>query len=104
MRCGLADEVLLSINETMATIQVEAIVKRIQRIDMDILDLIRRVGPTYYTNITYSVEGEIKEAIIRLKSRGLIVPRREESGYYKYDITELGFNVLDEYEKSSKDT
>jgi DNA-binding PadR family transcriptional regulator len=98
MRCGLADEVLFSINVTMATTLVETIVKRIQKIDIDVLDLIRKVGPTYYTKIKDSVQGDIAEALIRLKSRGLLVPRREESGYYKYDITELGFSVLDQNE------
>jgi hypothetical protein len=34
-----------------------------------------------------------------LNARGLIVPRREESRYYKYDIAELDFNVLEEDEK-----
>jgi hypothetical protein len=99
MRCGLADEVLFSINETMATTQTDQIVKRIQQVDVDILKTLRRFGCTYYNKIKENVEGDITEGMIRLKSRGLIVPRREESNYYRYDITPLGFSVLDELKK-----
>jgi hypothetical protein len=103
MRCGLADEVLFSINETRATTQVYLMVKRIQQVDVKVLNLLKTRGPIYH-KLVHSEFGEPSgDALIRLKSRGLIVPRREESGYYKYDITELGFNLLDEYEKYSKD-
>jgi len=103
MRVALADEVLFSITETMTTDQIEVILKRIQRKDTDILDLILRKGPTYTRAIDDEV-GDCKEALTRLKARGLIVPRREESGYYRYDITDLGINVLDAYKKQSSES
>ena len=46
MRCGLADEVLFSINDTRATTQVGLIVKRIQQVDVKVLNLLKiRVPP-----------------------------------------------------------
>jgi hypothetical protein len=75
----------------MATTQVETIVKRIQKIDVDLLNRLKSRGPTYHKAIYSEFGDSSHDALIRLKSRGLIVPRREESGYYKYDITELGF-------------
>lgn len=84
----------------MATTQVETIVKRIQKIDIDLLALLKKRGPTYHKLIKSEFGEPSNDALIRLKSRGLIVPRREESGYYRYDITDLGFSVLNQYEET----
>ncbi|UCC58531.1 MAG: hypothetical protein JSW14_01005 [Candidatus Bathyarchaeum sp.] len=102
MRCGLADEVLFSINETMATTQVDKIAKRIAQIDIDILTLLTRRGPTYHKAIKNEFGKPSHDALIRLKARGLVVPRRESQSYYKYDITDLGFSVLDALENTSE--
>ncbi len=95
LRCSLADEVLVSIKDVMAVTEVEAIVKRIKPTDTNLLRLIDQKGPTYSKAIVEELGREGKEAIVRLKARGLIVPRRESEHYYRYDMTDLGLSVLE---------
>lgn len=95
MRCSLADEVLVSIKDVMAITEVDTIVKRIKPTDMNLLRLIDEKGPTYSKAILEELGSEGKQALVRLKARGLIVPRRESSHYYKYDMTDLGVSVLE---------
>lgn len=42
---------------------------------------------------------EAKLALTRCKSRGLVVPIRVGSHYYKFDMTELGLELLKEGDK-----
>jgi len=95
MRCSLADEVLVSIKDVMAVTEVETILKRVKPIDMNLLRLIDEKGPTYSKAILEELGAESREALVRLKARGLIVPRRESAHYYKYDMTDLGVSVLE---------
>lgn len=101
MRCQLADEVLFSINETIVIDQISNILNRIQPMDVNLLSLIRTKGLMYHRKIYDELGEESRDAITRMKSRGLIVPKRAKSdtGYYLYDITDLGRTVLEEYEK-----
>lgn len=95
LRCSLADEVLVSIKDVMATTEVETIVKRIKPTDMNLLNLLDQKGPTYSKAVLEELGEEGRDAIIRLKARGLIVPRRESAHYYRYDLTDLGVSVLE---------
>lgn len=95
MRCSLADEVLVSIKDVMAITEVSTIVKRIKPMDMNLLRMIDQKGPTYNKAIIAELGPEGKQALVRLKARGLIVPRRESEHYYKYDMTDLGVSVLE---------
>lgn len=95
MRCSLAEEVLVSIKDVMATTEVETIMKRIKPIDVNVLRLIDEKGPTYSKAVLSELGEEGRQAIVRLKARGLIVPRRESLHYYKYDMTDLGLSVLE---------
>jgi len=95
MRCSLADEVLVSIKDVMAVTEVETIVKRVKPIDENLLRLIDEKGPTYSKAILEELGAESRKALVRLKARGLIVPRRESAHYYKYDMTDLGVSVLE---------
>lgn len=84
----------MTIKDVMATTEVDTIVKRIKPTDENLLRLIDQRGPTYSKAILDELGKEGKQAIIRLKARGLIVPRREASNYYRYDMTDLGVSVL----------
>jgi len=95
LRCSLADEVLVSIKDVMATTEVETIVKRIKPTDENLLRFIDDKGRTYSKKILSELGPEGKDALVRLKARGLIVPRRESAHYYKYDVTDLGLSVLE---------
>ncbi len=99
MRCSLADEVLVSIKDVMATTEMETILKRMKPTDVNLLRLIDRKGPTYSKAILEELGEEGKDTITRLKSKGIIVARRESAHYYRYDMTDLGSDVLAELDR-----
>lgn len=99
MRTGLAKEVLFSINDTMAEMQVETILKRIQQPDKDLLFYIHNKGSTYKAALIKDLGAAVDDALTRTKSKGLVIPRRVSKDYYKYDLTDLGFSVLQELKK-----
>jgi len=99
-RCSLADEVLVSIQDVMATTEIESLLKRIKPMDVKVLRLIDQKGPARGDALALRKLGnEGSQAVVRLKARGLIVPRRETPHHYKYDITDLGLSVLEQLEK-----
>lgn len=104
-RCSLADEVLVSIKDVMATTEVEAILKRMKPIDVSLLTFLEQKGPSYNDAIYDMLGDEAREAVIRLKARGLIVPRMlKTSRRYRYHITDLGSSVLVEAKKEAEKT
>ena len=66
-------------------------------------------GPVYHKKVYEEFgQGLGKKIVTRLKSRGIISPVREPTtGYSKYDMNEIDFEVLKELEakqKASKDS
>lgn len=102
MRCQLAQEVLFSINETMAVEQVENIMRRIQKTDINLLSILLKKGPSNYDVLRDDLGQDYKDAIVRLKARGLIVPKRIKSHHYKYDITDLGLSVVQALQEDNR--
>jgi hypothetical protein len=96
MRCSLADEVLVSIKDVMATTETETVVKRMQPMDIQLLRLIQERGPIYAKALQDELGDEGKKSLVRMKARGLVVPRRESEHYYRYDMTDLAISVLNE--------
>lgn len=96
MRCSLADEALVAIQDVMATTEVDAIMKRMQPMDLQLLTLIQDKGPIYAKVIQEELGDEGKNSLTRMKARGLITPIKVGEHYYKYDATDLGLTVLKE--------
>jgi hypothetical protein len=48
-----------------------------------VMEMREKWGPSYVESLT------------RLKARGCVVPVKHSPGYYRYDITRLGKDVLD---------
>ncbi len=94
MRMELADEVMQRIKDSIAVNQAANIVKMCKPIDFKFLNMIDQRGPVHYHRIEdYGKKGKL--ALVRLKARGLVVPVHRGSGYYKYDLTSLGREVLE---------
>ncbi len=100
MRCSLADEALIAIEDIMATTEVESITKRMQAMDTQLLMLIEDKGPIYSKIISDELGEEGKKALTRMKARGLISPIKVGEHYYRYDMTDLGLSVLHELTES----
>lgn len=99
MRMGLADEVLQAVEDSLVETHMDMLIKRVQPIDLTLLKLIRGKGRVHSKTIDQELGLEAKLALTRCKSRGLVVPIRVGSHYYKYDITELGLELLKEGDK-----
>jgi ABC-type lipoprotein export system ATPase subunit/GNAT superfamily N-acetyltransferase len=99
MRLSLVDEMHQRIQDAICESRTEQILKRLLDADVKLLETIQIRGPTYYEKIMEEVGPDCKDALIRCKARSLIVPIRKESGYYKYDLTDLGYQILDAIKK-----
>lgn len=98
MRMSLVPEVKQRIKDAIAESQVESILKRIKPYDIELLELILANGPVWYGRIKNELGSEkTKEALTRLRARNLVTPIRHETGYYTYDISDLGLEVLNTY-------
>jgi len=91
LRMDLADEVMQVIEDSLVETHMDGLVKRVQPIDLDLLRLIKERGIIHGKVIDTP---EMKQALIRSKARGLISPVRVKGQYYKYDITDLGLELL----------
>jgi hypothetical protein len=99
MRLSLVEEMKQRIQDAIAESRTDQILKRIPEVDIKLLETIQARGPTYYEKICEEVGVDSKDALIRCKARSLIVPVRKESGYYKYDLTDLGYEILEAIKK-----
>jgi len=106
MRQALADEVLLSIEDTMIETQLDYLMKRLEPVDYMFMKMIRDFGTVYHKKV-YEEFGqeEGKKLLTRLKSRGIISPVRDPTtGYSKYDMNEIGFEILKAVESKPEDS
>jgi len=79
--------------------KLEYILKRIQLSDLKLLQLIIDQGPVWHGKIKKLFgEENGKLMLLRLRARGLVSPIHYPNGYYRYDISKLGIDVL-EYSK-----
>jgi len=94
LRLGLVDEVIQSMQDVMVDDSLDRVMKRMEPIDYNLLKLIKASGPIHHHKLTdeFGVKG--RQAMVRCKARGLITPIRMTEGYYKYDLTSLGFDLL----------
>lgn len=93
VRMGLADEVLQNIEDAISMSQVGWVLKLSKPSDFRLLQLIVDRGPILYRHIS-DIGKEWRKTLIRCKARKLIVPVAQSKGYYRYDITPLGVDVL----------
>lgn len=95
VRMELADEVLQRIEDAISTTHLGTILKLCKQEDFNVLKLIDDIGPIHHEQ----AKELNKRVIVRLKSRGLIVPVHQGKGYYKYDLTSLGKDALEAQER-----
>ena len=102
MRMSLVDEVKQRIRDAIAETQIEHILNRISPIDIKLLELIQAKGLVYMELIKNDIGPDAKEVVTRCKARNLVVSvrvREDKTKYYKYDLTDLGIQVLDAINK-----
>lgn len=93
MRMSLVPELKQRIKDAMAQSQTEFIIKRLQPIDVELMEIIQQRGQISYDYLRDSLGDKYREAMIRCKARSLVIPIRKGSVYW-YDITDLGLEIL----------
>lgn len=96
LRMSLADEVLQVVEDSLVDTHMDSLMKRVQATDLELLKLIRDRGMIH----GHIVESEsLKSSLTRCKARGLVIPVRVKGKYYKYDISDLGMELLNRKEQ-----
>ncbi len=101
IRMGLADVVFQRIEDAISASQIGWVLKVCKPMDFQLLQLIRDKGPVHLKNVD-SLGDEARMALTRCKARNLVVPLHKGGGYYKYDMTPLGYDVLVAFNESEK--
>jgi len=84
----------------MMSDKTEYTLKRIQLSDLKLLQIIIDQGPVWHGKIKRLFgEENGKLMLLRLRSRGLVSPIRHPNGYYRYDISKLGIEVLEHFKE-----
>lgn len=99
MRMALVDEVIVSVEDSIAEDSVGYVLKRMQPLDHRLLNIIRAHGPISHQTLSRELGKPGQQALARCKARGLIVPSRKSEAYYVYDLTDLALDVIEESKK-----
>lgn len=104
MRQQLADEVLLAIENTIVDSHLTNVVRKLEPADYRLMETIKDYGPIYHQKVYDTFGKDLgKKVLTRLKSRGVISLMVDpKSGYSKYDLNEIGIQILRENHKPSQ--
>lgn len=98
MRVALADEVMQRIEDATTISRLDIVFKLCKEPDFQLLHFINTRGPIHHHLVK---DKEIDHfTITRLKARGLIVPTEVNKDYYKYDLSSLGRELVNKWEKA----
>lgn len=98
MRCELTKEVFIRIKDALSYDNMDYLLKLLKPEDEQLLRLISNKGPISY-------EPGLKETITRCKARNLLTRLPTSPGHIKYELSQLGVDLLmtlDSDEKASR--
>lgn len=102
LRRDLTKQVFVRLKDALSLDTVAQILKIIQPEDIKLLKLIEKVGPCEHRTVKSSLgEDNAKAALTRCKARSLVIPTQMNKKYYKYDLSSIGIDVLNEYKKKA---
>jgi hypothetical protein len=94
-RMSLVDELNIMIKDKIIENDLERTIKRMIPVDYDLLGIIMQKGPIGEYDVEKTDEPDVfKETLKRCRARNLVVPVRCAGSHYKYDITNLGLEIL----------
>lgn len=94
MRLSLVDGTFVAITDSMTEDTVEAVIRRLDPIDYQLIRLIQSSGPINHHRLKSELGEKGLKSMARCKARGLVVPVRKSQAYYSYDITDFALEVL----------
>lgn len=102
-RCSIADELDQQIDDAIVETQMPSMIKRLQPLDVELMELIEARQQVSYDYLHEMCSDKYHDALIRCKARSLVVPVRKQTAYW-YDLTDLGYQVLQTLRKPTEDT
>lgn len=102
MRCSIADELDQQIDDAITETQTPALLKRLQPLDIELMEQIEAKGMLSYDYLHETCGGRFHDAVIRCKARSLVVPVRKQTAYW-YDLTNLGIQILQALRDKTKE-
>lgn len=93
MRCSITEELDQQIDDAIVETQTPMMLKRLQPLDVELMELIESKGQVSYDHLYENCGNKYHDALIRCKSRSLVVPVRKQTKYW-YDLTDFGFEIL----------
>jgi hypothetical protein len=103
MRHELVQEAFVRIEDALSFDLLENTLKMVKPADIELLKLIDKQGPIKYDVAKEQLGDEYKLTFTRCKARNLVIPTCMGGTYYKIDISSLGKDVLEEYERRMKE-
>lgn len=102
MRCSIADELDQQIDDAITETQTPTLLKRLQPIDIEFMELIEARGQVHYDYLYTECANKYHDALIRCKARSLVVPVRKQTSYW-YDLTSFGYQILNAWRQQQKE-
>ncbi len=104
-RMSLVDELNIMIKDKIIENDLDRTIDRMVPVDYTVLQMIVQKGPIGETDVRKAEKpDEFKETLKRCRARNLLVPVRCAGSHYKYDITNLGLEILKVKELLVKDS
>lgn len=100
MRMQLTKEVFVRINDALSLDNLETQFKLLKNEDATLLRLLDSKGALTMEALETVLGEQTKTIITKCKSRNLIVSVSCPGGHYKYDLTQLGKDVLDKKDEA----
>lgn len=102
-RCSIADELDQQIDDAIQETQTPMTLKRLQPIDVELMELIQSKGQVSYDflHLPEYCDDKYHDALIRCKARSLVIPVRKQSAYW-YDLTSFGFQILEAWKQQEQ--
>ena len=94
MRKELTKEVFVRIQDALSIDSLDFVLRMIKPEDVKLLTLINDRGAIYHDTARSELGKAYKNTIRRCKARNLLVSTTTDGGHYRYDISNLGKDVL----------
>ena len=103
MRHELVQEAFIRIEDALSFDLLEQTLRMVKEPDIDLLRLIDNKGPVKYDVAKEELGDDYKLSLTRCKARNLIISTCISGTFYKLDMSSLGKDVLDEWDRRMKE-
>jgi hypothetical protein len=101
MRMELTKEVFVRIKDALSMDNVDTCIRMLKPEDLILLRYIDNKGPSRHSTINDELGVKAKDTVTRCKARNLIISISDGPNHCKYEMSQLGKDVLTAYDKKT---